>query len=83
MGMMFDAPQTPSDRYVVSYVIDGKRRATCHTDGCGVLARARLNDEDFEARGGIKITQHAVLEEGRYLAHAPGDYPAPSDHVCV
>ncbi len=80
---MFDAPQGPSERYVVTYVMDAKRRATCHQEGCGVLARARLNQEDFETRDGLKITQHGVIEEGRYLAAAPPDYPAPADHSCV
>ncbi len=81
--MMFDTEEAPPERFVVSYVLDGKRRATRHVEGCAVLVRARLNDEDFEALDGRKITQHGVIEEGRYLSRAPADFPAPADHGCV
>lgn len=80
---MFDLLQDLPKRWVVSYVMQGKRHATLHQDGCGVLRKARDNDVDFETRDGLKITEHGVLEEGRYLAHAPADYPAPKEHSCV
>lgn len=81
--MMFDTDTPKPARWVVSYVMENKRRATTHQDGCGVLGRARLNQEDFETRDGLKITQHGVIEEGRYLASAPLDWAAPVDHSCV
>lgn len=83
--MMFDTNAPPA-RWVVTYVLNGRRHATRHVEGCGTLKRARNNQdtgEPLEAGKRQSISQHGVLEEGRYLSAAPADFPAPVDHSCV
>lgn len=75
-----EADEGPSARWVVFYVLAGKRHATEHAEGCKVLARARLNQDDDTMRD--LLSQHGVIEAGRY-ARAPEDWPAPKTHSCI
>lgn len=81
--MMFADETTQPQRWVVFYTLDGHLRATCHQDGCGVLNRARLNQERGPEVPGHVVGQHGIVELERYQERAPTDYPAPADHSCV
>lgn len=80
----FALPEWPlAERWVVSYLINGKLHATRHVAGCGLLRRA-LRVVELEADDRIQIQNTSVLEEPRYLRQVElGNMPAPRDHTCV
>lgn len=74
--MTAEAPR----RYVVSYFFrDEGRKATLHEEGCAVLARARL-EQDQETFNKRYVKQLSVVEAERYeraIAAAVEQLPEP------